>query len=126
MRWPPLLKRKTEPSGPAESDEGGRALREANSPCGARPRIFTLSRPIFSGPRKIEVIALRAPSPEDLERLDALLPDALSRGYFDAAVLAISLLTGLDRAAIETISARDFLELCDGIVSPILEDAMKE
>jgi hypothetical protein len=96
-----------------------------NSPDASQPHSFTLSRPIYSGPRKIEVIELRAPSPEDLERLDALLPDALSRGYFDAAVLAIALLTGLDRAATESLSARDFLALCD-IVSPILEDAMKE
>jgi hypothetical protein len=125
MRWPPLLKRKTEPPRAAGRGEGDRVLLELNSPDGARSHTFTLSRPIYSGPRKIEVIELRAPSPAALERFYTSLPHDLDHSEFDRAAAAISLLTCLDLAAIETISARDFLELCDGI-APILEDVMKE
>jgi hypothetical protein len=84
-----------------------------------------LTKPIYSGPQRIETLTIRAPTAADFERLDATLPDDIRRSYYDGAAAAIALLTGLSRSTIESISARDFLELCDGI-APILEDVMKE
>ncbi len=122
MRWPFS---KTEPSGPAAPDEGGWGARALNSPAASQPHSFTLTKPIYSGPQRIETLTIRAPTAADFERLDATLPDDIRRSYYDGAAAAIALLTGLSRSTIESISARDFLELCDGI-APILEDVMKE